>query len=202
MKEVPIIEGNYYHIYNRGINSCDLFFENENYLHFLRLYDKYIEPIAETYAWCLLKNHFHLLVYIKNSDEVNTELLTYSTVTKPKKINASKQFSNLFNAYTQSINKKYNRTGSLFEKNFKRKQITHEKYFQNMIFYIHNNPVNHGFVDDMFDYPWSSYLSVLSTKSTKLKRKKVIELFDDIDNFKYYHTKNHNFESIGKLIIE
>ena len=54
--------GKYYHIYNRGINSCDLFVENENYEHFLRLYEKYINPIVDTYAWVLMKNHFHLLV--------------------------------------------------------------------------------------------------------------------------------------------
>jgi REP element-mobilizing transposase RayT len=202
MNNVPLIEGNYYHIYNRGINSSDLFFENENYLHFLKLYDKYVTPIAETFAWCLLKNHFHLLVYIKEQNEIDSELLFYSTVEKPKSINASKQFSNLFNAYTQAINKRHHRTGSLFEKNFKRKLITNEKYFQNMIFYIHKNPVKHGFVDKIFDYPWSSYLSVLSDKPTKLQRKKVINVFEDVANFKYYHSCNHNLDDINELIIE
>lgn len=56
----------YYHIYNRGINSCNLFEETPNYEHFLRLYEKYINPIADTYAYCLMKNHFHLLVRIKD----------------------------------------------------------------------------------------------------------------------------------------
>ncbi len=114
MNNVPLIEGNYYHIYNRGINSSDLFFENENYLHFLKLYDKYVSPIAETFAWCLLKNHFLLLVYIKEQNEIDSELLSYSTVEKPKRIKASKQFSNLFNGYAQAINKRHHRTGSLF----------------------------------------------------------------------------------------
>jgi REP element-mobilizing transposase RayT len=202
MNQTPIKEGRYYHIYNRGINSGDLFFENENYLHFLRLYDKYIDPIAETYAWCLLKNHFHLLVYIKNQEEIDPKLLSYSTVEKPKMINASKQFSNLFNAYTQAINKRHNRTGSLFEKNFKRKQIINKKYFQNMIFYIHNNPVSHGFADKIFDYPWSSYLSILSNKPTKLKRERVINMFENVDNFKYYHSSKHNIDNIEEFIIE
>ena len=202
MSREPLIEGNYYHIYNRGINSCNLFFENENYLHFLKLYDKYVDPVAETYAWCLLKNHFHLLVYIKEQSEINSKLVSYSTVEKPKDINASKQFSNLFNAYTQAINKRYNRTGSLFEKNFKRKRIANEKYFQNMIFYIHNNPVKHGFVDKIFDYPWSSYLSVLSDKPTKLKRERVIDMFENVDNFEYYHSRKHNIDNIEELIIE
>ena len=59
-----------YHIYNRGNNREDLFRFPEDYRHFLRLYEKYIEPIAETYAWCLLVNHFHLLVKIKTKEEI------------------------------------------------------------------------------------------------------------------------------------
>ena len=57
--------GKYYHIFNRGINSCDLFRDADNYEYFLNLYDKYISPIADTYAWVLMPNHFHLLVRIK-----------------------------------------------------------------------------------------------------------------------------------------
>lgn len=54
----------FYHIFNRGINSGDLFFEKDNYEHFLRLYDKYISFVADTFAWVLMRNHFHLLVRI------------------------------------------------------------------------------------------------------------------------------------------
>jgi len=146
MNSIPLIGGNYYHIFNRGNNRDHIFYETENYYHFLRLYEKYINPIADTFAWCLLKNHFHILVYLKTDNEIDKNLFTYSTVEKPKIINPSKQFSHFFNAYTQSINKRYHRTGSLFEKNFERKQITSESYFQKLIYYIHNNPVHHGFV--------------------------------------------------------
>ena len=65
-----LIYGNYYHIYNRGINSCDLFRDADNYEHFLNLYDKYISPIADTYAWVLMPNHFHLLLRIKDKKEI------------------------------------------------------------------------------------------------------------------------------------
>ena len=69
----PLEHGKYYHIYNRGINSDILFKENCNYEHFLKLYDIHIEPIAETYAWCLMKNHSHFLIRIKNLEEINEE---------------------------------------------------------------------------------------------------------------------------------
>ena len=135
----PLLYGNYYHIYNRGNNGTNIFLENENYYHFLRLYAKYIEPIAETFAWCLLKNHFHILVRIKEKEEIIESEFTYNTTEKPKTIEPYRQFSHLFNAYTQAINKRHNRTGSLFEKNFERKLVTSEKYFQKLIFYINNN---------------------------------------------------------------
>ena len=67
--------GRYYHIYNRGINSCNLFKENSNYEHFLYLYEKYITPIADTFAYCLMSNHFHFLVRIKDDNEIKLEEL-------------------------------------------------------------------------------------------------------------------------------
>jgi hypothetical protein len=66
----PLEYGKFYHIYNRGINGEDLFRSNENYEYFLHLYEKYMEVVVDTYAWCLLGNHFHLLVHIKEEDEI------------------------------------------------------------------------------------------------------------------------------------
>lgn len=202
MNPIPLENGKYYHIYNRGNNGIDLFYETENYNHFLKLYEKYIDPIAETFAWCLMKNHFHILVYIKEPEEIDITKLEYSSTDKPKTINSSKQFSNLFNAYTQAMNKRYNRTGSLFEKNFKRKVVASENYFQKLIFYIHNNPVHHRFTENIVEYPWTSYGTIISTKQTKLQRNRVLESFNDLENFKYYHSINQNLDEIEPLIIE
>jgi REP element-mobilizing transposase RayT len=198
----PILHGNYYHIYNRGNNGIDVFLENESYYHFLRLYAKYVDPVAETFAWCLLKNHFHLLVRIKNKNEIDENQLTYNTTEKPKVIDPSRQFSHLLNAYTQAINKRHNRTGSLFETTFERKIVADEKYLRKLIFYIHNNPVHHGFVKQMSLYPWSSYETVMSNKPTKLMRAEVIELYSDLENFVYFHDQQQSTNEISNLIIE
>jgi hypothetical protein len=128
--------------------------------------------------------------------------LTYTTIDNPKTIDPSRQFSHLFNAYTQAINKRNNRTGSLFETSFKRKLVTTEKYFRLLIFYIHNNPVHHGFVKQISLYPWSSYDSVISKKPTKLKREEVIEQFGDLENFIFYHNQQQNLNEINDLVIE
>jgi putative transposase len=182
----PLKHGSYYHIYNRGINSDILFKEKTNYEHFLKLFDLHILPIAETYAWCLMKNHFHFLVRIKEVEEITTA----------KKILPSQSFSNLCNAYTKAFNKRYNRHGSLFERAFKRKEINSDNYLQNVIVYIHNNPVQHKICEHPLEYPWSSYITCLSNQPTKLQRKEVIEFFDDIDNFKYAHQLKNDYFSI------
>ena len=187
-----IEEGYFYHIYNRGNNSEKIFFSEENYAYFLKLLTKYIFPVADIYAYCLLNNHFHILVRIKEKNEIEINKLKFSTVEKPKEVSASRQFSHFLNAYSQAVNKKYARTGSLFEKRFERKRISDNHYLRQVILYINTNPLKHNLVEKPKDYKWSSYNSHISNAKTKLKRKEVIELFDDVENFVWSH-KNYDF---------
>jgi REP element-mobilizing transposase RayT len=173
----------YYHIYNRGINSCDLFTEEDNYAYFLSLYEKYIDPIADTFAWVLMPNHFHFLIRLKDIDEIDLTGFKNLSGRKPP----HQYFSNLFNAYTKAFNKRNNRHGALFERPFKRKLVEDESYLKQLVLYIHNNPVHHGFCCHPLDYGWSSYLTCLSLKPTKLQRNETLGLFDNEANFKYSH---------------
>lgn len=198
MRAIETIElDQFYHIYNRGNNGENLFYSDENYLYFLKLYQKYIFPIAETFAWCLLKNHFHLLVKIKSETIIcNKFLIDKEKATKKP----SQQFSNLFNAYVQAINKQNNRHGSLLETPFKRKQIQNEEYLKNLILYIHNNPIQHNFVEKLEDYNWSSYTSIISNKKTLIERNKVIDLFGGKQNFIGTHHQKIDIISIEKSL--
>lgn len=65
----PLRFGQTYHIYNRGNNRENLFVEPRNYPYFLNLYAKHILPIAETYAYCLLPNHFHFAIRTRTEEE-------------------------------------------------------------------------------------------------------------------------------------
>jgi hypothetical protein len=110
--------------------------------------------------------------------------------------------SNFFNAYAKAINKKYNRTGSLFQYKFKRKEVNETKYFYNLVHYIHVNPEKHGFTEDFKTYKFSSFQAICSNKPTKIQRDKVIEWYDDLKNFIFCHTKDVDEESIKDFIIE
>tara|TARA_B110000091_G_C13777651_1_gene459589 strand:+ start:321 stop:923 length:603 start_codon:yes stop_codon:yes gene_type:complete len=188
---------NFYHIYNRGINGENLFYSCENYRYFLKLYKKYINPVAETFAWCLLKNHFHVLVKIKTE----AEICSFFSIEKEKALKKpSQQFSNLFNTYVQAINKQNNRHGSLLETPFRRKHIANETYLKNLILYIHNNPIQHNFVKKLDDYPWSSYASIISDKKTAVEREKVLAQFENIANFIDSHHQKMDFISLEKWL--
>jgi putative transposase len=193
----PIIEGQYFHIYNRGVNGEDIFKEERNYYYFLQQYKLYCSDVQKTLAYCLLKNHFHLLVYIKENVEVPRK-----DGRGMFKMNASKQLGHFFNSYAQSINKAYKRTGPLFESPFERRLVDDESYLVSMIFYCHRNAVHHGFVKDLREWKFSSYHSILSGDSSLVAADEVIKRFGSISRFEESH-KNFTVQAdLGKYIIE
>ncbi len=168
---IPILPGNYYHVYNRSISGSLLFYYENNYEYFLRKLKEYLHKEVNILSYCLLSNHFHLLIKVK--EEI-------------KEINYSKLFSNFFNCYTKSINKEQNRHGSLFVKPFKRKLIEKEDYLRVMVNYIHRNPIHHKVTDNIIDYKWSSYRSILSKDNYILDIDGILNIFNDIDTFELY----------------
>lgn len=176
----------FYHIYNRGNNGDDVFFEERNYEFFLQKYRQYVYPIADTYAYCLMKNHFHILVRIKPEKEILAagEIPGGAvSILQNMSKTISNQWAKLFNAYTQAMNKVYSRSGSLFEKPFRRKEVKSDDYFSKLVHYIHFNPQSHGFVDDFRNYQHSSYSSHLSDKATNLMRTELMGWFGDTSTY-------------------
>jgi putative transposase len=179
-KTILLEPGKYYHIFNRGNNGENIFIEERNYIHFMNLYAKYIEPIADTFAYCLLRNHFHVGLRIK--EDLGGASRNLRGLTNP-----SQQFANFFNAYSKAINRAYGRTGSLFENRYRRKEVTTERYFLRLIHYIHWNPQKHGFVTDFRDYPYSSFHLFLWDKPTFIKRVEVLDWFGGHEGFVKQH---------------
>ena len=176
-KPIPLQTGKYYHIYNRGTNRENVFIEPRNYAHFLRLYVNYIAPIADTFAYCLLRNHFHFLVRIKDVAE-NAE---------PRLPFVGQAFANWFNAYAKAINSAYHRTGSLFQHPFGRIVVDTDSYYRQLVVYIHQNPQRHGLIDDFRQWPYSSYAAFYSDRTSRVRREEVLTWFDNIANFRAAH---------------
>ncbi len=221
MQQREILEaGGYYHVYTHGVGNCDLFSKPVDYMQFLHLYDRYIDPIAETFAWCLMPNHLHALVRIKSNicyrftssdvdmdasgfKEVKWQTVDLSAFEEPDSVKVpipEKHFSHLFNAYARYFNMRNHMKGVLFERSFKRKQIKNHKYFKNVVLYIHNNPVHHGFCSHPLEYPWTSYLSCISIKPTHLQREAVIGWFDNEANFKLQHNQSIDVHAMNNFL--
>jgi len=208
----PLLYDTYYHIYNRGTNGENIFIQERNYDYFLKLYEKHITPVADTFAYCMLRNHFHVSIRTKSEAKilpVIKKTLKVSSANKNlikqgglesqdegqlgKPLGSvpadyiSQQFSNFFNAYAKSINIGYGRTGSLFQHPFGRVPITDEKQFWNVIAYIHQNPQKHGFVKDFRDWKYSSYGIILSEKRTIVQRDEVMKWFGNRDEYLSLH---------------
>ena len=180
---MPMHPSTVYHIYNRGNNREDLFKEERNYPYFLDKYFQYVSPVADTYAYCLMKNHFHILLRIKNEDEISLNS------DDPSKI-IIKAFASFFKSYAQSINKAYGRTGGLFEEPFRRIEVSNDSYFSELVRYIHFNPQKHGFTRDFTQYRHSSYHELISEENTRLDRKTVSEWFGGMNGFHSFHKDN------------
>lgn len=138
-RRIPLQAGNYYHIYNRGNNRQQIFFERDNYLHFLHLMRQYlVTEGVDILAYCLMPNHYHFLVYLQGD-------------------NLSAAMHRLAVAYTKGINKRFNRSGALFQGRFQSIHISDPNYLIHLSRYIHLNPVKAGFVDRAEEWEFSSY---------------------------------------------
>jgi hypothetical protein len=204
----PLLYDTYYHIYNRGVNGGNIFIEERNYEHFLKLYEKHIAPVCDLFSYCMLRNHFHLSLRIKSEEEIikYTKTLRVSPAigrdfkqgspagkeeSQPEKPlgsgYVSDQFSNFFNAYAKAINKAYGRTGSLFQHPFGRVPITNDRQFWNVIAYIHQNPQKHKFVQDFRDWKYSSYGIILSDRKTSVNKSEVLKWFGTREEYLELH---------------
>jgi putative transposase len=192
----PLTEGNYFHIYNRGINGEDIFKGEKNYYYFLEQYKKYCSDVFDTYAYALLKNHFHLLVYVKENVIVKRD-----DGKRDIRLSASKQLSHLFNSYAPAMNKCYNRTGSLFESPFERKLIGNDSYITSMIYYCHYNAQLHGMVENFKDWPFSSYHSIREKQESIVAGDKVLEWFGGWNAFEKQHDNRYNLQDEGLALL-
>ena len=212
LRKVGFIKGEYYHLYNRGNSKQKIFHDDEDYLRFISLF--FISNTSENFnlydlnrihnfnvyeleiknqivsigAYCLMPNHFHILITEKVEGGI------------------SKFMQKLSTAYAMYYNKKYNHTGGLFEGKFKSVHIEDDIQIKYLFSYIHLNPIKliqkdwkENNIKDkkqalqyLEGYSYSSYKDFLLEE--RLQRKILnLEAFPN-----YFHTK----EKFNKEIIE
>jgi len=149
-RNIEFRAGCYYHLYNRGNNRQDIFLERENYLFFLRRVRKYfLEDAVQVVAYCLMPNHYHLLVYLV-VDDLSAIMQRFAL------------------SYTKAFNKRYDRRGSLFEGPFGAKLVDTTEYLVHLSRYIHLNPVAGGFTSQAEQWEFSSYREYIGLRGGSL----------------------------------
>lgn len=166
MKTSLLEPGKYYHVYNRAKNGDPLFADEEAFRFFLKLYQVHICPIAETYAYCLLSDHLHFLIRIR--DDAGGSLY--------------KPFAMLFNSYSKGYNKHNEKAGKLFKFKLKRKEIRTAQFFMEMIRYVNQNPWRHGVTEHPASYRFSSFRATTTTGPTLIEKREVQEYFGTHEN--------------------
>jgi putative transposase len=177
-------EGHIYHVYNRGNNSQTVFFNHENYLFFLEKLRKYILPHTDILAWCLMPNHFHLMIVVKqikvpimgdfdpmtrvhrinNQEESNTHPMNFSydgvseQVTRSHLLTKTRSLNDsisiLLRSYTRAIQKQEHMTGSLFQNRTKALCLTEPQGVSPAYFNAHFGTMGN------LDLPETNYLNV------------------------------------------
>lgn len=174
-RKFPIVTGNIYHIFNRGVNKSDIFYEPEDYENFLKAAVHYktkstkfsytkltlyksddtvssiVLPLAkvEILAYCLMPNHFHLMIKQVADDGITNYM------------------RRLGNSHSHYINVKYKRTGPLFESRYKNVLVETDQQLVHLSRYIHLNPLVSGMVSNTEDYKWSSLLGYVGETEDK-----------------------------------
>ncbi len=186
-------QGNVYHIYNRGNNKDKIFFDEQDYRFFLfriglalgikpeELQENDMTSVPQSrirvtpskisdfklHAFCLMPNHFHLLIEQCGDEPISKLML---------KINTS---------YVMYINKKYKRIGHLFQDQFKSVTIENDPQLMWVSSYIHMNPIKDKLARDPSKYKWSSYNDYLRNRNLSIVYRELLEsVFIDLDNFK------------------
>ena len=192
MSKIKFHVGEYYHIYNRGVEKRDIFLDNSDHFRFLSnlkelnvcnsdsvVDPQEVDPLTAIVCYCLMPNHFHLIVQQLRENGI------------------SKFMQRVGTAYTMYFNKKYNRSGVLFQSGFKAKHIENNQYLLHLSRYIHLNPSDLLVREDdlesqqgsLIKYKWSSLPFYLDEKRPcliKLKKKIILDQVGNIEEFKSF----------------
>ncbi len=170
---------------------------------------RFSSPFSDIIAYCLIPNHFHLLLKVKAKEDLPVGIRHKEDLPDGRKeLTIDQSLKNFFNSYTRSYNIVHKRNGRLFQHAYKQKEIDSDEYLLWLIYYIHRNPVHHKLTNACKDWTFSSYNEIIDANNIILSdfifnlygnKKEFIELTSDLI-FKY--NKNSLSQKYSKLNIE
>lgn len=187
----PFVNGEFYHLYNRGLEKRDIFEGTRDYSHFIQTMFYYqiqnpkpkfstyrhskifpvdpIKKIVDIICYCLMPNHFHILV-------------------KQLKDGGVQEFIRKFVlSYTKYRNLKYNHQGPLFNGPFKAVRIETDEQLIHVSRYIHLNPLVSLLTKDLKLYPWSSYHNYLNSNDKSIVvKEEILNFFKSPKEYKKF----------------
>ncbi len=196
--------GGVYHIYNRTAKGRSLFSSESDYVSFLERYRKYFHRYFVTFAYCLVPNHFHFLVRVKEPDEIDVS--TEKTIAARKYLSGEcninffleHQLARMFSGIAIKKNNVENKKGPLFDEATKRVLLKTEGRLVYQLCYIHHNVIHHHLGKHYKDWKYSSYLAYLNGKSSWLSTHIILEMLGGVDVFIDLH---NNFKLERKEML-
>jgi REP element-mobilizing transposase RayT len=202
-REIAFQPGEYYHLYNRGVNRERIFFEPENYVFFLRRLREHLMPVLEVVAYCLMPTHYHLLVQVKQTPQTSEVSKTSEVSDASARISAA--MMRLAVSYTKAVNKRYERVGPLFQGAFQARHVERDEYLVHLSRYIHLNPWAAGHVGHAEEWAYSSYPDYLGLRQGTLPAPgAVLGQFSSLNAYRQF-VEGHASETeerIARLLID
>lgn len=186
-RTTPFVNGHFYHIYNRGSEKKAIFFNSRDRSRFMQTLQYYMfagpkpkfslfrktkiyrtklnNPIVNIVAYCLMPNHFHLLLQQVAANGI-TEFI-----------------GKVSNSYTKYLNTHHKRVGHLFQAEFKAVLIENDEYLLHVSRYIHLNPLVNLLAKDLSDYSWSSYAEYCEGKEGFCFKKVILDMFPSKEEY-------------------
>ncbi|MGB1252728.1 MAG: hypothetical protein ACPG8W_19095 [Candidatus Promineifilaceae bacterium] len=190
---MPLKPNAFYHIYLSGEYEQRLFRSSADYEQFLRLYTQHMSNVFDTYAYCLLPNHFHFFVRVHTlRGQINC---WEGALEDFRPSSPFTQLKRLLNDDTAPLN------GNLPLDALQIIQVTQRQQFPYLIRYIHQNPTLHAHCDNFRNWRWSSYRALLGGQPTRIPTEIVMRWFHTVDWFEELHWETQDITQLGYLIV-
>lgn len=204
-RNTPFVNGQFYHLYNRGLNKEPIFTKKGDYTHFVKTLFYYqiknpkpkfstyrrtkifpVDPskkIIEIHGYCLMPNHFHLLVRQLEDGGITEFMMRF------------------VHSYCKYRNVKYDRQGPIFQGPFKAVLVESDEQLLHLSRYIHLNPLVSFITKDLDHYPWSSYPGSIGLKEEpEVIKKEILNFFKSPEEYQKFVLNQADYGTTLELI--